>query len=1467
MFGFCKSNSTIPIAHLDYKYISECNNAKELEKLLKILRSGEEGHYPDLVKYTEKKLDSLSPQSKLLQKETKVKSFKELDKNESSVLMDDLLEWSSQMSHVDKEILEGPAKPDSVPEYPPIRVSSSTKETKNNLQDKSSDIDSRRQAAPRSYTEWDKLNVEKELKDVDKVINKSPSNETRINDTAKSVPAKVEIPADSTESDKAAKANQEKNKGNEAFKAGDFNEALVYYNRSIFLQQSPVLFNNRAITYIKLERFEDAIKDCNKVLAEEPDNFKAFLRRGIALKSLKRFKQALHDFKTVLELAPTNKRAQSLADEVRKSLKETGNLDYDASGEPTVNGKDNGETAKGKRLIIEEIESINQRENEKFEAKEEQPVRKGKRLKIVEVENAEDISSDHKKENPKNGDFSPNSQSVNVDAMETAKSNESQGKDNLSTGETAVSEKANSGSVAMMANEEQDLKGKDVTSNATQAENPSNVNKESGTVHKELVPVAVLPVPEDVLSLKNDGNSLYKDGRFAEARDKYSAAIDKLGKGTKGHEFSVAVLLSNRAMCSSKIGDCKGCIKDATESIKLSPTAKAFLRRASAYETIENYRYAYVDYQTAVSFDNALHAGWSGISRLTNLLRNRDGAGWREKLPKSESYANLQKLVSGSNGQEAPRISSGSAPVSSNAQIPEAKSGSPKVPKMEVDINQVEAQFRNIKEKGNQFVQKKMFEDAVNCYTQCIGLLPNEVACYTNRSLCYLKLNKPLEAETDATKALSLQKDNIKALFRRASARKMLNRYADAMDDLSQLLECDKSNMPAKKELEIIKKLQNESCVGEVSRDETKTKTVPKNDTLQDKEESGNTIYTKEKLVEEIRNAAFAEQNAGPRNVAEKKGKRLKIIEIDELNDINKLADNNKEEDKISFSGIEKNDRKDTLLIETESETFSGNSSFKGSVYESLLSFEGIHVADSLEKLIAEGERSFNRGSYADGTKHFTRAIDSILSGPERPKSLLAGLYQNRGICEFRAGDSKSCVDDVTESLNYDVKATSYVLRAIALESLERYRDAYVDYMTALRKDSSIKMAWDASTRLIDILRNQDGPRWRDKLPKQNEPEPERRGNQEDRSEDRHGPLQQQGKRTEIEEDQLSRDEAVLNPEISSDKEQIKSAKKSESRQERFRKAKELGNKCALDGNFQEAAAHYSHCIDLFPEEATSLTNRALCYLKLNKLKKAENDCTKALDSQPDNIKALFRRALARKTPGKYKEALQDLTALLKLDPQNGAAKKELETIKDLWREELKNLASKTNEKNGTAASQQKPKKGAKIEEIPTKVAGSQPKEGTACQKESNQGRTGKESMQRSPRKFHLRKATGFEFLKAWNELKGKSLKEHADLLSQIEPSQLPKVISNKIDGEMIQTIVSCVHEFFMTKDKLLQGFNILRYTGKADRFNMGIMFLSTKDLSNIRRVIEDFEGKLKDSNSIVSAKEISELKKAYKVS
>jgi len=47
---------------------------------------------------------------------------------------------------------------------------------------------------------------------------------------------------------KEMKAEREKNKGNEAFRASDFEEALVYYSRSLSLLKTVAAHNNRAQT-------------------------------------------------------------------------------------------------------------------------------------------------------------------------------------------------------------------------------------------------------------------------------------------------------------------------------------------------------------------------------------------------------------------------------------------------------------------------------------------------------------------------------------------------------------------------------------------------------------------------------------------------------------------------------------------------------------------------------------------------------------------------------------------------------------------------------------------------------------------------------------------------------------------------------------------------------------------------------------------------------------------------------------------------------------------------------------------------------------------------------------------------------------------------------------------------------------------------------------------------------------------
>lgn len=72
----------IPIHHLDFAYINECSNAREMEKIVRILRSGEEGYYAELTACAEEKLRALYPNSRLLRVEEKLLGRYALTNNE-----------------------------------------------------------------------------------------------------------------------------------------------------------------------------------------------------------------------------------------------------------------------------------------------------------------------------------------------------------------------------------------------------------------------------------------------------------------------------------------------------------------------------------------------------------------------------------------------------------------------------------------------------------------------------------------------------------------------------------------------------------------------------------------------------------------------------------------------------------------------------------------------------------------------------------------------------------------------------------------------------------------------------------------------------------------------------------------------------------------------------------------------------------------------------------------------------------------------------------------------------------------------------------------------------------------------------------------------------------------------------------------------------------------------------------------
>lgn len=78
----------IPIHYLDFEYVNNCTDAKTLEKVVMILRSGEEGYFPDLTRCAEEKLKELKPNSKLFRVEVPLISKDALDE-EKRIQIDD----------------------------------------------------------------------------------------------------------------------------------------------------------------------------------------------------------------------------------------------------------------------------------------------------------------------------------------------------------------------------------------------------------------------------------------------------------------------------------------------------------------------------------------------------------------------------------------------------------------------------------------------------------------------------------------------------------------------------------------------------------------------------------------------------------------------------------------------------------------------------------------------------------------------------------------------------------------------------------------------------------------------------------------------------------------------------------------------------------------------------------------------------------------------------------------------------------------------------------------------------------------------------------------------------------------------------------------------------------------------------------------------------------------------------------
>lgn len=104
----------------------------------------------------------------------------------------------------------------------------------------------------------------------------------------------------------AEKAQKEKLKGNAEFAKEEYARALELYSRAIKLNPEEALFySNRALVYLKLHRYKEAVSDCSASIARYP-SIKAFARRATAYGGLNLHVLAAKDHRQALSFEPRN---------------------------------------------------------------------------------------------------------------------------------------------------------------------------------------------------------------------------------------------------------------------------------------------------------------------------------------------------------------------------------------------------------------------------------------------------------------------------------------------------------------------------------------------------------------------------------------------------------------------------------------------------------------------------------------------------------------------------------------------------------------------------------------------------------------------------------------------------------------------------------------------------------------------------------------------------------------------------------------------------------------------------------------------------------------------------------------------------------------------------------------------------------------------------------------------------------
>lgn len=121
-----------------------------------------------------------------------------------------------------------------------------------------------------------------------------------------------------------------KEKANNIFKSGDYENSIKLYTRALKIENNPVIYLNRSQAYLQLGRYYDAYNDAEKAYeSNKVNNEKALYRMGKAAYGMQHWQKAIDNFQLLLKQYPDNKEATIELERSKARLNESQTGVYD----------------------------------------------------------------------------------------------------------------------------------------------------------------------------------------------------------------------------------------------------------------------------------------------------------------------------------------------------------------------------------------------------------------------------------------------------------------------------------------------------------------------------------------------------------------------------------------------------------------------------------------------------------------------------------------------------------------------------------------------------------------------------------------------------------------------------------------------------------------------------------------------------------------------------------------------------------------------------------------------------------------------------------------------------------------------------------------------------------------------------------------------------------------------------------